>query len=82
MLPIAFGHRGMPEGASQNIKTIEALLNAAKSTKAQRSYVWFSLIQKYLEAVQPNFRAAPKIELTEIAKEEINVQISEATEKD
>src|ERR1700730_8185688 len=33
MLPIAFGHRGMPEGASQNIKTIEALLNAAKSTK-------------------------------------------------
>jgi hypothetical protein len=62
----------MPEGASQNIKTIEALLNAAK----------FSLIQKYLEAVQPNFRTAPKIELTEIAKEEINAQISEATEKD
>ncbi len=82
MLPVAFGHKGIPEGVAQNIKTIEALLEAAKSTKPQRTFVWLSLIQKYLEAVQPNFRAEPKIKLTELANEEINAQIADAKDKD
>jgi len=74
MVPVAFGNKGAPEEVSQQVNTIELLLDAANSSSAQRKLVWNGLIQKYLAAVQPSLRSPEKIDLVEEARKEIGEQ--------
>lgn len=80
MVPIAFGRNGAPEQISHQIKTIETLLNAAKFSPAECRFVWHSLVQKYLAAVEANLVGTPKIELVEETEKEISARSSEPRE--
>lgn len=76
MLPTAFGHKGAPENVALQIKTVEALLDAAKISPAHCRLIWHSLVQKYLAALEPDLRAAPNIQLIEEAKKNIAAESS------
>jgi hypothetical protein len=82
MLPTAFGYKGAPEAVAHQIRTVEALLDAAGFSAAQRRLVWHSLVQKYLGVLEPDLRSRKKIELVDEAKEAIASASSESREAD
>jgi hypothetical protein len=77
MVPTTFGHRGAPESVAQQIKTIEALLDAAKYSPTQCRLIWHSLVQRYLGVIEPDLSADSKVQLIEEVKREIAAQYSE-----
>jgi hypothetical protein len=76
MIPVAFGNNGAAEEVSQQVKTIELLLQTAKLSPAQSRMIWHSLIKKYVDAVKPNVPAQGKIDIVDEARKEINDQVA------
>jgi hypothetical protein len=60
-LTVVFGKRGAPEGAVQQINTIRALIAEGNFSSAQRVMIWRSLVEKYLNALQPDLSSAPRL---------------------
>jgi hypothetical protein len=70
MLPLAFGHRDAPERVGNEIKTIDALCDAANLSPPQRRLIYHSLIHKYLSQLRTDLLST-RIDLVKEAKSEV-----------
>jgi hypothetical protein len=73
-VPIIFGRKGAPESAVHHINTVELLIARSGLSPHQRTMIWRSLIEKYLNAVQPDLsRPSPALNaLLDDAKKDID----------
>lgn len=61
-VPIIFGRRGAPESTVHHINTVDLLIARSGLSPHQKSLIWRSLIEKYLNAVQPDLsRPSPAL---------------------
>ena len=60
-LPLAFGRRSAPEEAVQNIATVDAILDRADLSKAQRQMIWRSLLERYVRTAGPDLKTPVRV---------------------
>ena len=71
-MPLVFGRRGALEAPIQQINTIKLLIEEGDFSSSQQRLFWRSLVEKYIQSVQPNIASSPSItNLSEQTVEEL-----------